>query len=316
MFGICVEASHQRGMGHLFRALNLCEGLSERGLPFHIFINKNDASQTILEQRNLPFETVPLDSAKQDWQQNLIHQYGIKAWIDDRLNTDINHAAQVKECDIALVTFDDRGSGARFADLNIAALAFDETESLEGNKVLRGPCYLPLNPEIARYKRLRNEQNRIVVSMGGSDTYGVTVKVIRLLKAAGRGATVVVGPAFQHENKLNSVIDSSFQLKRALPSLMEEFSHYDLAITGGGITPFEANAAGLPCVVIASEDFEIPVGQGLAKLGGAVFAGHHSQIDADLFTQDLPIKKMSQLGMERIDLNGTARILDEIEALI
>jgi spore coat polysaccharide biosynthesis predicted glycosyltransferase SpsG len=316
MFGICVEASHQRGMGHLFRALNLCKGLSERGLPFHIFINKNEASQTILEQRNLPFETVPLDSAKQDWQQKLIHQYGIKAWVDDRLNTDINHATQIKECDIALVTFDDRGSGARLADLNIAALAFDETELLEGNKVLRGPCYLPLNPEIARYKRLRNEQNRIVVSMGGSDTYGVTVKVIRLLKAAGRGATVVVGPAFQHENELNSVMDSSFQLKRALPSLMEEFSHYDLAITGGGITPFEANAAGLPCVVIANEDFEIPVGQGLAKLGGALFAGHHSQIDADLFTQDLPIKKMSQLGMERIDLNGTARILDEIEALI
>lgn len=316
MFGICIEASHQRGMGHLFRALNLCEGLSERGLTFHIFINKNDASETILKQRNLPFETVPLDSSKQDWQQKLIHQYGINTWVDDRLNTDITHAAQIKECNIALVTFDDRGSGAHLADLNIAALAFDETEVLDGKKVLKGPRYLPLNAEIVRYKRLRNEQNRIVVSMGGSDTYGVTVKVVRLLKAAGRGATVIVGPAFQHEHELNSVIDSSFQLKRALPSLIEEFGHYDLAITGGGITPFEANAAGLPCVVIANEDFEIPVGQGLARLGGAVFAGHHSQIDAHLLTQDLPIKKMSQLGMQQIDLNGTTRILDEIEALV
>lgn len=316
MFGICIEASHQRGMGHLFRVLNLCEGLSERGLPFHIFINKNDASQKILAQRNLPFETVSLDFIRQDWQKKLIHQHGIKAWVDDRQNTDINHAKQVKECDIALVTFDDRGSGACLADLNIAALAFDETEILEGNKVLKGPCYLPLNPEIARYKHLRNEQSRIVVSMGGSDTYGVTVKVVRLLKAMGRGATVIVGPAFQHEHELNSVIDGSFQLKRALPSLMEEFSHYDLAITGGGITPFEANAAGLPCVVIANEDFEILVGQGLEKLGGTLFAGHYSQIDVSLLSKDLPIKKMSQLGMEQIDLNGTSRILDEIEVLI
>lgn len=315
MFGICVEASHQRGMGHLFRALNLCEGLSERGLPFHIFINKNDASKKILEQRNLPFETVSFDSAQQDWQKKLIYQHGIKAWVDDRLNTDINHATQVKECDIALVTFDDRGSGARLADLNIAALAFDETEMLEGKKVLRGPSYLPLNPEIARYKHLRNEQNRLVVSIGGSDTYGVTVKVVILLKAAGRNATVIVGPAFQHEHELSRVLDGSFQLKRALPSLMEEFSHHDLAITGGGITPFEANAAGLPCIVIANEDFEIQVGQGLEKLGGALFAGHYSQLDASIFSKDLPIKKMSQLGMEQIDLNGTSRILDEIEAL-
>ena len=73
---------------------------------------------------------------------------------------------------------------------------------------------------------------------------------------------------------------------------MEEFSHYDLAITGGGITPFEANAAGLPCVVIANEDFEIPVGLGLEKLGGTVFAGHYSQIDAKLLSENLPIKKI------------------------
>ena len=52
MFGICVEASHQRGMGHLFRMLNLCQGLSIRNLPFRIFINKNKAAQKILDQHN------------------------------------------------------------------------------------------------------------------------------------------------------------------------------------------------------------------------------------------------------------------------
>ena len=41
--------------------------------------------------------------------------------------------------------------------------------------------------------------------------------------------------------------------------MAEEMSRHDLAVTGGGMTPFEANAAGLPCIVVANETFEIQV---------------------------------------------------------
>ena len=316
MFGICVEASHQRGMGHLFRVLNLCQELNIRNIPFRIFINKNNAAQKILDQHNFPFEVVPLESHKNDWQKILISKYGIKLWIDDRLNTDVCHAEQVKSCCIPLVSFDDRGSGASLVDLNVAALSFDETEPLQGKKVLCGIRYLILNPEISRYRHVRSKLKSIVVSMGGSDTYGVTIKVIKLLKLAGLTATVIVGPDFQHDKELAEVLDSSFLLKCAVPSLIEEFSYHDLAITGGGITPFEANAAGLPCVVIANEDFEIPVALGIAKLGGAVFAGHHSKIDASKLSELMLIEKMSRLAIERIDLGGVVRIMNEIETLV
>jgi spore coat polysaccharide biosynthesis predicted glycosyltransferase SpsG len=316
MLAICVEASHQRGMGHLFRVLNFCETLIERGMPFRIFINPHASSQALLIQRKLPFESVVLDAAKNDWQAGLIRKYGIKLWIDDRLNTDIGHAAQVKDCGIPLVTFDDRGTGAVLADLNVMALAFDESEPLQGAKVLRGPQFLVLNHEIEQYRRLRTAVGSIVVTMGGSDTYGVTVEVVKMLKSAGRCATVIVGPAFAHETELVDVLDDGFVLKRSVPSLIEEFSHHALAITGGGITPFEANASGLPCIVIANEDFEISVGQGLARLGGSVFAGHYSAIDEDLFACELPIREMSEAAMAHIDLQGAARVADEIEALI
>ena len=86
MYGICVEASHQRGMGHLFRAINLCEGLSERGMPFHVFINENIVAQKVLEQLSLPYEVVSLDPLENNWQQALINKYKVKLWVDDRLN--------------------------------------------------------------------------------------------------------------------------------------------------------------------------------------------------------------------------------------
>jgi spore coat polysaccharide biosynthesis predicted glycosyltransferase SpsG len=316
MFAICVEASHQRGMGHLFRAINFCETLVDRGVLFRIFINPNETSQVLLTQRNLPFELVPLTSKKNDWQAGVICKYGIKLWIDDRLNTKVGHTAQVKSCGIPLVTFDDRGSGAKLADLNVVALAFVESEPLEGAKVLRGPRFLVLNREIEHYRRLRVKEGSIVISMGGSDTYGVTVKVVRILKDACRGATVIVGPAFKHDAELLAVMDDRFVLKRGVPSLVEEFSHHEFAITGGGITPFEATASGLPCVIIANEDFEVPVARGLADMGCAVFAGHHTSINEALLAIDLPIQSMSEVALKHIDLLGSKRVADEIEALI
>jgi len=316
MLGICVEASHQRGMGHLFRVLNLCETLRERGLPFRIFVNLHEPSQALLRQRNLPFDLITFESGRSDWKAGLIQKYGVKLWIDDRLDTDEAHALQVKDCGIPRVTFDDRGAGAALADLNVMALAFDESENLPGRKVLKGPCYLVLNREIGLYRRVRSRKKNIVVTLGGSDTYGVTIKVVRILKAAGLHATVIAGPAFEHMKDLVDLLNDQFVLKQAVPSLIEEFSHHDLAITGGGITPFEANASGLPCVVIANEEFEVLVARGLAAMGGAVYAGHHADIDAGLLTGELDIKAMSVAAMRHVDLGGAGRVVDEIEALL
>jgi spore coat polysaccharide biosynthesis predicted glycosyltransferase SpsG len=162
---------------------------------------------------------------------------------------------------------------------------------------------------------LRVAERSVIVTMGGSDTYGVTVRVVQILKAAGRGATVIIGPAFSHEAELLAALDEHFVLKRNVPSLIEELSRHGLAITGGGITPFEANACGLPCVVIASEDFEVPVGRGLAAMGGAVFAGHYTSIDKALLTMDLPIQAMSDAALQQVDLLGAERVADEIEVL-
>jgi len=301
-------------MGHLFRMLNFCDTLAERNIPFRILVNPHEVTEALLAQRRIPFETVDL-AVQNDWQSALIRKHGITLWVDDRLDTDAQHATKIRQCGIPRVTFDDRGSGAASADLNIAALAFDGSESLPGKRVLRGPRFLVLNREIARYRRLRTAEDSVVVTLGGSDTYGVTITVVRILKAAGRHATVIVGPGFEHEAGLNTVLNADFVLKRGVPSLIEEFNHHELAITGGGITPFEANASGLPCIVIANEAFEIPVGKGLANLGGCIFAGHYSSIDETAISAALPIERMSKAALASIDLDGAKRVADQIEAL-
>lgn len=316
MFALCLESSHARGMGHFYRALNLADGLAQAGLGYTFYLNDHAPSRQILVERGVPHRVVDLQDFIGDWETALIRQDGITLWLNDRLDTDLRHAEKIKATGIPLVTLDDRGTGAALADLHIAALAFDNQERLAGARLLRGSDYLILNRQIANHARPRKQLASILVTLGGSDTFGVTVKVVRLLKEMGLTATIVVGPAFMHMTRLDEVLTEGFILKRGVPSMIEEFYGHDLAITGGGITPFEANASGLPCVVIANELFEIPVGMALQLLGGSLFAGHHDSLRSPLFSVDLPLEQMSQAGMRNIGLQGTQRIISALLELV
>lgn len=316
MFALCIESSHARGMGHFYRALNLADGLAKAGLSYTFYLNEHAPSRQILADRGVPHRIVNLEDLTGNWEASLIQQDGITLWLNDRLDTDLRHAEKIKATGIPLVTFDDRGTGATLADLHIAALAFDEQERLGGGKLLRGADYLILNPQISAYTRLRKQLASILVTLGGSDTYGVTVKVVQMLKEMNLTATIVVGPAFMHRDMLDEVLTKGFTLKRGVPSMIEEFHCHDLAITGGGITPFEANASGLPCVVIANELFEIPVGMALQKLGGSLFAGHHEALSLPLFRTGLPLEQMSHAGMHNIGLQGTQRVISALLGLV
>ena len=319
MFALCVESSHQRGMGHLFRALNLAALLGRRCVPYLLLVNDHAGTTQILRERQVPFELVSLDDLDNDWEGAIIQKYGIQIWVNDRLDTDIRHARKVKQHGVKLATFDDRGSGAAAADLHFAPLAFDQAGTLEGQRVLRGPDYLILDPDIDNRRRLRTDVRSLVVSMGGSDTYGVTVKVVETLRRIGTTATIITGPGFQHQERLRGVLTPGFAVKENVPSLAEEFSRHDLAITGGGVTPFEANASGLPCIIVANEWSEVPAALYLERLGCSLFIGHHSEMDYTALdykaSREFSIESMSQASLSRISTRGLANVFQELQAL-
>jgi spore coat polysaccharide biosynthesis predicted glycosyltransferase SpsG len=169
-----------------------------------------------------------------------------------------------------------------------------------------------LNPEIELYRRHRDSLTSILVTMGGADTYGVTIKVAQWLRNNAMHATIVTGPAFQHQDELDTILkgktEGSLTHRGSVASLAQEMASHDIAITGGGVTPFEACAGGLPCIVIANEDFEIPVGRALEKLGCARFAGHHSTFDLAPAFEGLPIGTMSRAALDAVDLEGVRRV--------
>jgi spore coat polysaccharide biosynthesis predicted glycosyltransferase SpsG len=315
VIGFCIEASHNRGLGHLFKSLNFIEHLDGPQKRYVVMVNDDPMSIMILKQRGVAHVIVNLNDTLSDWETTIIKQYGITTWINDRLDTDKRHAEHVKKHGVKLVTFDDRGTGAPLADLHFAPLVFSGKELLRGKRILTGIHYLSLNREIEACRRLREHLNSILVTLGGSDTYGVTMQIVALLKRLNKKATVVVGQSFKHQAELEQIIDERYTVKRAVPSLIREYIHHDLAITGGGVTPFEANASGLPCIIVANEPHEIEIGQYLAEVGSSIFAGYYQTLEEKVFSMEYNLKDMSKIGIEKIKTDGVENILREVKSL-
>jgi spore coat polysaccharide biosynthesis predicted glycosyltransferase SpsG len=318
MFAICVESSHHRGMGHLFRALNFVRQLDPQDVKFVILLNEHAPSISILEQKGLRFKIVPLDDTAHNWERKAIEEFDIRVWINDRLDTTLEHANKIRQQGIPLVTFDDRGSGAELSNLHFAGLTFEKTNQLKGKMVFAGIDYLILNPDINKFKRQRIRSENILVTLGGTDTYGMTVRIVEMLARLGRPATAVVGPGFQHRAQLEAALTPGFQIAEHVPSLIEKFFNYDMAITGGGITPFEANASGLPCITVSSEPFEVAPCVYLQNLGTSLYLGHRDAIDEAGLKDTLShidVNTLSKRGMARIGTAAAQRILNEIRKL-
>lgn len=318
MFILCLKSSHAMGMGHLFRMINLYGALRRSGATATIvLLGEHAPAREWLEKSGIPFEAVP-DSVVECgvWEAGLVSRLGAKTWVNDRLQTDAGHAVRIKAAGLSLVTFDDLGPGAALADIHVAALASVHGDDPQGVKVLAGLKYLILAPEIARFRRHRTESGSLVVSLGGSDTYGVTVKVAQWLSARRQPATLILGPGFEHEEALGKIVsEGDFTVKRSVPSLAAEFARHDLAITAGGMTAFEAAAAGLPTLTVANETWEVVHCRHLQALGCSVFAGPHENIDFGLWEARPDIATMSAAALQAADAEGVERVCLELLSL-
>jgi spore coat polysaccharide biosynthesis predicted glycosyltransferase SpsG len=318
MFLFCIESSHPRGMGHLFRSMTLADRLVRMGEGVHFLINDHEPSLQVLTSRGYAYDTVDLAPEFVGWEAEAVRSFHASVWINDRLDTTAEHVECIKATGLPVVTFDDRGSGAALSDLNVAALVFEPEEiaRLQGERLLTGVNHLMLNPAIADFRRHRTHIASVLVTLGGADTHGATVKVVRLLRDKPWHVTVVLGPAFAHHEALAVVMPDHFEIRRCVASMAAEMARHDMAVTGGGMTPFEANAAGLPCIVLANEPFEVPVCQALQRLGGCRFAGHHSMIDPSVFNLPLDIAGMSKRAMSSIGLDGLQRVVTAVRELV
>ncbi len=303
-------------MGHLFRAINLHQMLRKKGQASTVVLLGGDAaSQAWLAREGVAHRVVE-EIEGSAWETSLISECGAKVWINDRLHTQVSHATRIKEAGLKLVTFDDAGPGAAYADIHVAALASARSESPAGRRALIGPDYLVFPPDVARLRKMRTGGKRWLVTLGGSDTHGATIPVAEWLNARGLRSTIVLGPAFAHGEAMSMLVSKNLVVKRSVPSLIEELAAHDFAITGGGLTAFEATALGLPTAIVANEPWEVAHANYLQSHGCSVFLGTHDQMNLSVLGQGMNFEYMSNAALSAFLPDGANRVITALLDLL
>lgn len=314
MYIICIESSKTRGMGHLFHSLLYASYLQYKNEPFILLINNDIPAINILKAKNIPFRVVDF-ADESDWETTIIQEFKATVWLQDKFETPKWMAEHIAKNNILFCVIDDFGPGAELCDIHFGGMIYLTGHEAKGEKIYCGSEYVILNPEIEDYKKIRTKVANVIITLGGSDPFGMTVDVVRQISKTSLSVEVVVGPDFDYFAELNEANIKNYPVVQNVPSLIEEFSKFDFAITGGGGTCCEANSCGLPCVIVANAPHEMQTGLFMESKGGAIYAGSYKGWNRDVIDNitSMNIERMSRAGMTNFDTKAIERIFTIIE---
>jgi len=322
---IRTEGNHQKGMGDVWSSIALADECVRYFDDISFMVSDEAETVYIIKARGYEFFTV--NSLLRE--QEVITFFQPDLVLVTMLNNPPSYIKFLKEFPCFVVTVDDAGEGAKSADLNINVL-YPIPGAVTGLK------FLALRNEFQKAHKkvntIREDIQELLVTQGGSDTYGFTPQIIRALEGVGwrPHCTVVVGPAFQHEVDLDKAVQSStldLTIRRNPPHMHQLMEKADLAITAGGLTMFELACVGTPSLVICGEPFEVETAQRLENAGVVVNLGFGGNLDFARVPIALYVlagnsdkrRHMSLRGKQLIDGRGSERVVgmirERVEAL-
>jgi spore coat polysaccharide biosynthesis predicted glycosyltransferase SpsG len=237
--------------------------------------------------------------------------------------------ARLGEGGLPVITFDNTGEGRLTAGAIINFLVRDPApETVRSRRIAlhEGPEYATLVPEYAGANEVEHPiapvARRLLVSLGGGDAAGLTLKVLRAVQQSRSSleVTVVVGSAYPHRESLDLLAASSrvkVTVRQNVASLLEEFRRADMAVVAGGLTMHEALATGTPALALCQEVWHQEFLAGfwsergvMVDLGPGADAGEQAIASAiDALAVDAGRREaMSRAGQRYVDGKGTARV--------
>jgi len=139
----------------------------------------------------------------------------------------------------------------------------------ENCRLLLGPCFSLLRPEFAaaRHKRYQEGSRacRLLVSFGGCDSAGLTLRTLAAIRKLRRSDLVVDVVVGQHNPSLPEIEEEAAALSQAsihvqTPHMADLMSRADLMIGAAGSTTWERCCMGLPGIMVAVAENQQPIG--------------------------------------------------------
>jgi len=215
------------------------------------------------------------------------------------------------------------------ADITVNGNAYARSNAYHSRVKLLGPKYLSMNSRYSllhQKKKLVQGNRKILVSVGGSDSPGMSLRIVDALKKINLpfSAQIVIGSLFQNRKEILNKIaeDKRFSFIEGRKDLSTLIYQADLGITSGGITSYEFLCAGTPVLVFSYVDNQRKVASTLGKMGAAINLGHLPRKEAIakavwcLMNDRRKRQSMSRKGKLLVDGKGISRIAQAITRMV
>ena len=251
--GIYVNGNNKRGIGHIYRALELAD---EFYVKPDIYYDVNQTDPAVFG--NTKHNLLPVNGISELYQICKEQQYTI--FINDILTTSIDYMYGLKSVmpNAKIVNFEDDGEGASKADLVFNALFEDE----DMPQVKAGEQYYISNKVFMFYEpiEIKDKVKRVFISFGGADPQDYSDRLLKMISKPEYGDyefVVVLGRA---KNNVSDLMEynkyHNIEVLFDVSNMPELMSSCDVGITSRGRTGYELAMLGMPVIAMAQNKRE------------------------------------------------------------
>lgn len=246
---IYVNGNNARGIGHIYRALEIADEFYSKP-DIYYDINQTDRAVFGKTAHNI----IPVDGIADLFDH--IHRENYTVFINDILATSIDYMIGLRSMvpGAKLINFEDDGEGACKADLVFNALYHDGDlpQVHAGGRYYIAPktfmFYCPID--------IKDKVGRVFISFGGADPQNYTDRLLDIVTSDDKYRdyhfVVVIGRAKMNvERLLEYNSEPNIDVLYDVTNMPELMSSCDVAITSRGRTGYELAILGIPSVAMA-----------------------------------------------------------------
>ncbi|KAF2519776.1 hypothetical protein E0W68_00670 [Flavobacterium salilacus subsp. salilacus] len=329
------KGDSQTGFGHISRSLLIADEFKSLGYSSIFLVSESCTFIPVIEQRGYKAEVVKSfnESINKKELSSFITSNSISVVIIDTIEEDYLTLSPLKQQlsnDVLLVTITlflfslDK----RYEDISFFP---DFTENTEAEylseygkvKLYSGKNYLTIRPEFAlEYDVKEIDKKDVLITMGGTDPEGFTLKALNALKDSGYSITVLLSASSNTYDKVKEVEDknanvSVITFSNSIAEIM--YSHKVLLINGG-LTRYEACALGVPFIAISIHQVQYDITEKVTSTGAGINLGIGTQLSTSdirsavtaLIQNPDKRKQISSTMKKIIDTTGSKNIVQTI----
>ena len=332
------DANVNIGTGHVRECVTIAQQLKNYYSIEVLFIVQDDpVALNIVSDAGFAVEAIPVTiDQKTDVEPTvrILKKYNIPLSVTNLRKIDLNYLGGMKNAGFKVICIDELGNLPVDCHVLINGSIVDEWHryKLLSNDIecYFGPEYMVMKESFGILhdvgRRLQEVGTKIIVSMGGADRSGATIRIINALKRLGKEfqKTIVIGPAFAHRKELDALLPTlegkNFEILHNVSNMEELMFDSDIMLSAGGNTLYELACVGTPGIVLYEDEHERIQAESFQERGVVINLGRGTEVleeqiaaTAKQLLNDFSTRKqMSQKGKESVDGKGAERICEII----